>query len=102
MGGGYLDAAPLVRIIRGGGYLNKQLQAICVGEGLGKVGVKADLQNRIIDSTSTHTSMSIWQPHLRGRHDSSFHQHVPFLTTMLIITPHRNTETRRQQRRREI
>lgn len=47
---GRLDPEPSVRIIRTGGYLNKQLIAICASEGLNKVGVKAELQQRIIES----------------------------------------------------
>ncbi|KAH7321470.1 PINIT domain-containing protein [Rhexocercosporidium sp. MPI-PUGE-AT-0058] len=49
MGGGYLDVEPLVRQLKHGGYLNRLLQNICAGEGISKLGVKADLQNRIID-----------------------------------------------------
>ncbi|KAL2067874.1 hypothetical protein VTL71DRAFT_15972 [Oculimacula yallundae] len=49
MGGGYLDVEPLVRQVKYGGYVNKLLQNICAGEGLSKLGVKADLQQRIID-----------------------------------------------------
>ena len=51
MGGGYLDPEPLCRKVKGGGFLNKTLQTICTGEGLSKLGVKAELQQRIIDST---------------------------------------------------
>jgi hypothetical protein len=53
MGPGFLDPEPSVRTIRNGGYINKLLIAICVAEGLNKVGVKAELQQRIIESTST-------------------------------------------------
>jgi hypothetical protein len=43
-----LDAT--VRKVKGTGMVNKLLQLICVGEGLPKYGVKADLQQKIIDS----------------------------------------------------
>lgn len=59
MGGGYLDPEPLVRQLRHGGYLNRLLQNICAGEGLSKLGVKADLQNRIIDSRFNVLSHSL-------------------------------------------
>ncbi|CZT05813.1 related to E3 SUMO-protein ligase pli1 [Rhynchosporium agropyri] len=49
MGAGYLDVEPLVRQVKYGGYVNKLLQNICASEGLSKLGVKADLQQRIID-----------------------------------------------------
>ncbi|KAK0100982.1 SUMO ligase siz1 [Cadophora gregata f. sp. sojae] len=49
MGGVYLDSEPLCRIVKGGGFLNRTLQTICGGEGLSKLGVKAELQQRIID-----------------------------------------------------
>ena len=39
-----------VRKVKGTGMVNKLLQQICVGEGLPKYGVKADLQQKIIDS----------------------------------------------------
>jgi hypothetical protein len=51
MGGGpHLDPEPLIRLVRGQGMLNKYLAAICKQEGLPSGGVKADLQNRIIES----------------------------------------------------
>ncbi len=50
MGGGYLDPEPLIRSTKTSGLLNKQLQQICAYEGLSKIGVKAELQNRIIES----------------------------------------------------
>ena len=43
-----LDAT--VRKVKGIGMVNKLLQLICVGEGLPKYGVKAELQQKIIDS----------------------------------------------------
>ena len=43
-----LDAT--IRKVKGTGMVNKLLQLICVGEGLNKYGVKADLQQKIIDS----------------------------------------------------
>ncbi|KAE8450116.1 hypothetical protein EG329_006897 [Mollisiaceae sp. DMI_Dod_QoI] len=49
MGGGYLDPEPLIRSTKTSGLLNKQLQQICAYEGLSKIGVKAELQNRIIE-----------------------------------------------------
>ena len=56
MGGGYLDPEPLCRVVKGGGFLNRTLQNICIGEGLSKLGVKAELQQRIIDSTFLPTA----------------------------------------------
>jgi len=47
---GNLDYAPLVLQIRAGRYVNRTLQLICGAEGLKQAGVKADLQNRIIES----------------------------------------------------
>jgi hypothetical protein len=54
MGGAYLDPEPTARLVKT--YVNKFLQQICVGEGMSKFGVKAELQNRIIDSMS-HPSL---------------------------------------------
>jgi E3 SUMO-protein ligase PIAS1 len=48
-----LDPEPYVRLVRNSGMLNRTLQSICTGEGLNKNGVKAELQQRIIDSTCT-------------------------------------------------
>lgn len=48
---GSLDAEPLVRVIKHSGMLNRTLQSICSEEGVNKNGVKADLQQRIIDRT---------------------------------------------------
>jgi hypothetical protein len=48
MGGAYLDPEPTARLVKT--YVNKFLQQICVVEGMSKFGVKAELQNRIIDS----------------------------------------------------
>lgn len=45
-----LDPDPLIRIIRSGKFLNKTLIAICASEGLSKAGVKAEYQQRIIES----------------------------------------------------
>ena len=47
-----LDYEPLIRTIKDGGLINKTLQVICASEGMNKTGVKAELQNRIIESTS--------------------------------------------------
>jgi len=55
MGGAYLDPEPTARLVKT--YVNKFLQQICVGEGMSKFGVKAELQNRIIDSMS-HPALS--------------------------------------------
>lgn len=49
---GSLDAEPLVRIVKHSGMLNRTLQFICSEEGVNKNGVKADLQQRIIERTS--------------------------------------------------
>lgn len=59
MGGGYLDAEPLIRLVKSSGLLNKQLQSICTFEGLPKLGVKADLQSRITESKSTRSALSL-------------------------------------------
>ena len=50
--GGYLDAEALIRYVKDGGHLNKVLSAICAAEGVGKNGVKSELQGRIIESKS--------------------------------------------------
>ncbi|TVY28646.1 E3 SUMO-protein ligase [Lachnellula hyalina] len=47
--GGYLDADALIRYVKDGGHLNKTLSAICAAEGVGKNGVKSELQARIIE-----------------------------------------------------
>ena len=49
MGGGHLDPEPTIRLLKT--HINRLLQNICVGEGLSKIGVKADLQQRISIST---------------------------------------------------
>ncbi|KAJ5033460.1 uncharacterized protein L3040_008575 [Drepanopeziza brunnea f. sp. 'multigermtubi'] len=54
MGGGSLDPEPLIRQVRLGGYVNRLLQSICGVEGISKVGVKAELQNRIIQQINLH------------------------------------------------
>lgn len=59
MGASYLDPAPLIRTVKHGGYINKLLQNICVGEGLSKLGVKAELQNRIVESMYSHPCHSL-------------------------------------------
>ncbi|KAK2628582.1 hypothetical protein QTJ16_001685 [Diplocarpon rosae] len=53
-GRGYLDPDPLIRIVKSGGYVNRLLQNICSGEGLKTFGVKAELQNRIIQQLQLH------------------------------------------------
>lgn len=59
MGGGYLDPEPLIRSTKTLGLLNKQLQSICAFEGLSKIGVKAELQNRIIESMPICSALSL-------------------------------------------
>jgi E3 SUMO-protein ligase PIAS1 len=44
------DVEATIRKVKGTGMVNKILQLICVGEGLTKYGVKAELQQKIIDS----------------------------------------------------
>jgi E3 SUMO-protein ligase PIAS1 len=39
-----------IRKVKGTGMVNRILQMICQGEGLTKYGVKAELQQKIIDS----------------------------------------------------
>lgn len=48
MGGYELDAT--IRKVKGAGMVNRILQQICKGEGLTIYGVKAELQQKIIDS----------------------------------------------------
>jgi hypothetical protein len=62
MGASPLDYEPvardiLIRQIKNGGYVNKLLQHICQAEGISASGVKAQLQNRIVDSKSIQTSL---------------------------------------------
>jgi len=47
-----MDVGPLSRMVRSGKFLNKHLIAICGQDAMSKTGVKADLQQRIIDSKS--------------------------------------------------
>ncbi|KAH8821519.1 PINIT domain-containing protein [Xylogone sp. PMI_703] len=49
MGGGYLDPEPVVRMVKNTGLINRLLSQICQYEGLKSTGVKADLQQRIMD-----------------------------------------------------
>ena len=49
LGGGSLDPDPVVRLIRNGKIVNRILTSICGQEDLSRMGVKADLQNRIIE-----------------------------------------------------
>lgn len=44
------DVDATVRKVKGTGMVNRILQQICAGEGLTKYGVKAELQQKIIDS----------------------------------------------------
>jgi len=46
------DPEVVVRYVKDGGHLNKTLSSICQAEGLGKNGVKSELQGRIIASES--------------------------------------------------
>jgi hypothetical protein len=46
-----LDPEPCVRLVRTSGMLNRTLQSICIREGLKQNGVKAELQQRIIERT---------------------------------------------------
>lgn len=50
MGGGYLDLNPdpIIRLVKNVGMVNKILQQILTAEGLKTTGVKAELQERII------------------------------------------------------
>jgi E3 SUMO-protein ligase PIAS1 len=51
MGGGayHLPWEQVSRTLKSAGMVNRVLQQICVTEGLNKAGVKAELQQRIID-----------------------------------------------------
>lgn len=51
-GGGFLDPEPYVRKVKTGGMLNQTLKNICAAEDMKLNGVKAELQSRIVDSTS--------------------------------------------------
>lgn len=46
----HYEVEATIRKVKGTGMVNKILQQICVGEGLAKNGVKAELQQKIIDS----------------------------------------------------
>ncbi|KAI9641561.1 E3 SUMO-protein ligase pli1 [Ciborinia camelliae] len=48
-GGGFLDPEPFVRKVKNGGFLNQTLKNICAAEQMKFTGVKAELQNRIIE-----------------------------------------------------
>lgn len=50
MGATQVEFDLLVARVKNAGLLNKTLQAICSNEGLNKNGIKAELQQRIIDS----------------------------------------------------
>lgn len=51
MGGGPLDAEPVLRLVKSSRMLNKQLQEICKSETIKCANLKkADLQARIEDS----------------------------------------------------
>lgn len=47
-----LEVDAVIRIVRGRGFMNKHLQAILASDGQKQSGVKADLQDRIIQSKS--------------------------------------------------
>ncbi|KUJ20160.1 uncharacterized protein LY89DRAFT_612304 [Mollisia scopiformis] len=68
MGGGYLDPAPLIRSTKTPTLLNKHLQSICAFEGLSKIGVKAELQNRIIERIKAYANTNNVQGFERMRH----------------------------------
>lgn len=53
VGGGYLDPEPVIRLVKNNGLINRVLSQICQHENLKASGVKADLQQRIIDRKST-------------------------------------------------
>jgi len=48
--GGPFDLQGPEKRLRGSGYVNKLLQQICEQEGIPKKGLKAELQQRIVDS----------------------------------------------------
>ncbi|KHJ31093.1 putative miz zinc finger protein [Erysiphe necator] len=48
-GTGNLNAEPVARLVKNGRIVNRILASICVQENLSKIGVKAELQNRIIE-----------------------------------------------------
>jgi len=47
---GHFDWQGPEKRLRGSGYVNKILQQICENEGIPKKGLKAELQQRIVDS----------------------------------------------------
>ncbi|RKF60831.1 putative miz zinc finger protein [Erysiphe neolycopersici] len=49
IGTGNLNPEPVARLIKNGRIVNRILASICGQENLSKIGVKAELQNRIID-----------------------------------------------------
>ncbi|PQE08932.1 hypothetical protein CJF32_00002693 [Rutstroemia sp. NJR-2017a WRK4] len=55
-GGGFLDPEPFVRLVKNGGMLNSTLKSICSAEGLKTNGVKAELQNRIIEKIRAYAN----------------------------------------------
>lgn len=71
MGGGYPDSDMLIRRVKSTGLLNKHLQSICGFERLTKIGVKADLQTRIIDSRPSPPSASCLLDLARFVHNNS-------------------------------
>ncbi|KAG9242409.1 PINIT domain-containing protein [Calycina marina] len=61
MGGGPESGVPLdwsasEKRVRGAGYVNKVLQQICENEGVAKKGLKAELQQRIVDRLKFHAA----------------------------------------------
>ena len=70
--------------LRGSGYVNKILQQICENEGIPKKGLKAELQQRIVDSTYDLVwwGKGCWS---LARH-SQFHVHPNSLENNLIMS----------------
>ncbi|KAI1006763.1 hypothetical protein K3495_g1453 [Podosphaera aphanis] len=51
-----LDPEPVVRLVLNGKIVNRILASICAQESMSKFGVKAELQNRIIEKLYTHVA----------------------------------------------
>ena len=83
---GYLNPDPTIRLVRNGSIINKTLSAICNAENLAKAGVKAELQSRIIESTSTSFGKALPE-HLQDIPSLALQRENLFLTDMLSRNP---------------
>ena len=80
------EVAALERQVKASGMINRVLVQICANEGLSKSGIKADLQQRIIESELLPDSLSLVPP---SRHHQTIYStgHFPttFFWTLLIF-----------------